>query len=208
MFNKILKIDDIDKQIITLLQENPDLTHADISEKIHKSQPAVGARIIKLKRRHLLETQIGINYKEIDLKIAKVEMLVKNASEFVEKLTNCPFVLHAFRISGNTNVMTLIASPDLTTVDKMVDVCFRSDPNVMTVNVSYIISTLKDLILPLNFDIENFDDFSCGKSCIARNGDLDKIRNLIKSTKNKSNNNNNDKVKEESEDSVDVDNNE
>jgi hypothetical protein len=106
-------------------------------------------------------------------------------SEFVDKLKNCPFVLHAFRVSGNTNLMVLIVSPDLVTVDKMIDACFRSDRNVLTVNVSYIISTMKALILPLNFEIENFDEFGCGKSCIAREGDLNKIKMLIKTTKQK-----------------------
>ena len=48
-YDDLLEIDDTDKEIIELLQENPDITHSEISEKVHKSQPAVGARIIKLK---------------------------------------------------------------------------------------------------------------------------------------------------------------
>jgi DNA-binding Lrp family transcriptional regulator len=156
MFNKKLKIDEIDKTIITLLQENPDMTHSEISQKVHKSQPAVGARIIKLKRKNLICEQIGVNFKVVDIKIAKVEMMVKNVAEVLEKVQECPFVLHAFKISGNYNLCVLISAPDIKTVDKMVDFCYRSDSNVLTVNVSYIISSVKDLILPINFDIEHF----------------------------------------------------
>ena len=179
-FNKKLKIDEVDKMIITLLQENPDRTHSEISEKVHKSQPAVGARIIKLKRKNLLNTQIGVNYKKLDIKLAKIEMLVKNVSQFLTKLTNCPFVLHAFKVSGNTNLSIMIAAPDIQTVDKMVDQCYRSDPNVITINVSYIISSVKDLILPLNFDIEHFEDMGCGKDCSTNTIEMDKLKQIVK----------------------------
>jgi len=47
-FNELLKIDEADKKIIEMIEENPDITHSDIAKEIEKSQPAVGARIIKL----------------------------------------------------------------------------------------------------------------------------------------------------------------
>lgn len=183
MFNKKLKIDETDKMIITLMQENPEMTHSDISEKVHKSQPAVGARIIKLKRKNLLNTQIGVNYKKVDIKLAKVEMLVKNVQDIVEKISKCPFVLHAFKVSGNTNLCVMIAAPEIQIIDRMVDICFRSDQNIMSINVSYIISSVKDLILPVNFDIEHFDQFGCGSLCYAKEGEIDKLKEMIKESK-------------------------
>lgn len=185
MFNKKLDIDEADKMIITLLQDNPDMTHSEISEKVHKSQPAVGARIIKLKRKHLLETQMGADFREVDVKLAKIEMLTKDISAIMDKITNCPFVVHAFKISGNTNLCVMIAAPDIKTIDKMVDLCFRSDENVMTVNVSYIISSVKKLVLPIHFEIEHFDELGCGKDCYVRKGEIDKLQNLIKETQEK-----------------------
>ncbi|MHA1819986.1 MAG: Lrp/AsnC family transcriptional regulator [Promethearchaeota archaeon] len=185
MFNKKLNVDEIDKMIISLLQENPEMTHAEISKIVHKSQPAVGARIIKLKRKHLLETQIGVNFKKVDIRLAKIEMLVKNVSNFLRKIEQCPFVLHGFKMSGNMNICLLIAAPDLKTIDKMVDLCFRKDKDILSVNVDYIISSVKDLILPINFDIEHFDEFGCGTKCAVTNGELDKLKKLIKETKEK-----------------------
>ena len=185
-FNKKLKIDEVDKQIIQLLQNNPEMTHSEISEKVHKSQPAVGARIIKLRRKNLLNTQIGVNFKKVDIKLAKVTMLVKNVADLLSKFEHCPFVLHAFKISGNTNLMVMIAAPDIKTIDKMVDTCWRSHPDIMTINVSYIISSVKDLILPVNFDIEFFGDFGCGKEkCLVHHGEEDKLKQLIRDSRNK-----------------------
>lgn len=183
MFNKKLNIDEVDKTIITLLQSDPDMTHSEIAAKVHKSQPAVGARIIKLKRKNLICKTVGVNFKEVDIKIAKVEMMVKNVSEIMSKIEQCPFVLHAFKISGNYNLCIMISAPDIQTVDKMVDLCYRSDPNVFTINVSYIISSVKDLIMPINFDIEHFDEFGCGQNCHGRKGEMDKLKRLIKESK-------------------------
>ncbi|KKK46377.1 hypothetical protein LCGC14_0576430 [marine sediment metagenome] len=42
-------MDDIDKKIITLIQEDPDMTHSKIAKVIKKSQPTVGIRIKKLR---------------------------------------------------------------------------------------------------------------------------------------------------------------
>jgi DNA-binding Lrp family transcriptional regulator len=183
MFNKKLTIDEVDKTIITLLQSNPDMTHSEIAAKVHKSQPAVGARIIKLKRKNLICKTVGVNFRKVDIKIAKVEMMVKNVSEIMTKIEQCPFVLHAFKISGNYNLCIMISAPDIQTVDKMVDLCYRSDPNVFTINVSYIISSVKDLIMPINFDIEHFDEFGCGQNCHVRKGEMDKLKRLIKESK-------------------------
>jgi len=185
-FNEKLKIDEVDKQIIQLLQNNPEMTHSEISEKVHKSQPAVGARIIKLRRKNLLNTQIGINFKEVDIKLAKVEMFVKNVGEILKNMSKCPFVLHALKMTGNTNLMVLLAAPDIKTVDLMVDRCFRTHPDIITINVSFIISSVKDLILPVNFDIELFDKYGCGSNgCLVHNGEDDKLKDLIRQSRNK-----------------------
>lgn len=186
MFNKRLKIDDIDKLIITLLQENPEMTHSEISEKVNKSQPAIGARIIKLKRKHLLETQIGADFKEIDVKLAKIEMLTKDVSSILAKIEHCPFVINAFKTSGNTNLCAMISAPEIQIIDKMVDLCFRSDENVISVNTTYIISSVKKLVLPLNFDIEHFDEFGCGRNCLVKKGKVEELQQMIKESRMKS----------------------
>ena len=68
----------------------------------------------------------------------------------------------------------------------MVDMCFRSHPDIMTVNVSYIISSVKDLILPVNFDIELFNEFGCSQNgCMIHAGEEDKLKKLIRESRQK-----------------------
>jgi len=57
----ILNIDSDDRQIITKLQEDPEITQEEIGELIGKSQPAVGSRIAKLVKNKIIAVRKGVN---------------------------------------------------------------------------------------------------------------------------------------------------
>ena len=132
-FNEILKIDDADKKIIEMIEANPHITHSDIAKEIEKSQPAVGARIIKLERKHLLTKIVGFNVKKVDIKVAIVYISTKDVEKIVEKIKNCPFINHCFKISGEFNLLCFISASDLQTIEKLIDLCFRKDVDVINV---------------------------------------------------------------------------
>ncbi len=60
-------------------------------------------------------------------------MATKDVETIVIKIIKCPFVNHAFKISGEFNLLCFVAASDLQTIEKLVDVCFRKDPNVINV---------------------------------------------------------------------------
>ncbi|KKK40589.1 MAG: putative HTH-type transcriptional regulator, partial [Candidatus Lokiarchaeum sp. GC14_75] len=72
MLSEKLKLDDIDRQIISLVQENPSLTHTEIATRVQRSQPTIGMRIKKLEKSGILQFQPGINFKVVDLFLALV----------------------------------------------------------------------------------------------------------------------------------------
>ncbi|MFW9823039.1 MAG: Lrp/AsnC family transcriptional regulator [Candidatus Thorarchaeota archaeon] len=164
-FNELLNIDNDDKRIIEMIEKNPDITHSDIAKEIEKSQPAVGARIIKLERKHLLTKQVGFNIKQVDIKVAIVYISTKDVEEIVKKVESCPFINHAFKISGEFNVLCFIAASDLQTIEKLIDLCFRRDPNVINVKTNILIESIHDFVVPIDFQIENFDGRYCGPNC-------------------------------------------
>ncbi|GAH52611.1 unnamed protein product [marine sediment metagenome] len=116
-FKEILGIDDADYKIIEMLEKDADVTHSKIAREIEKSQPAVGARIIKLERKHLLTKQVGFNLKKVDIKTAIVFVSTKDVEVVVNKIRQCPFVNHAFKISGEFNLLCFIAASDLQTIE-------------------------------------------------------------------------------------------
>lgn len=166
-FNEILSIDDADKKIIEMIEEDPDITHSDIAKEIEKSQPAVGARIIKLERKNLLTKQVGFNIKKVDIKVAIVFISTKDVDIIIEKIKECPFINHAFKISGEYNLLCFISASDLQTIERLIDLCFRRDPNVLNVKTNVLIESIHDFVVPIDFQIEKFDEKSsyCGPNC-------------------------------------------
>ncbi len=174
-FNELLSIDDDDKKIIEMIEKNPDITHSDIAKEIDKSQPAVGARIIKLERKNLLTKQVGFNIRKVDIKVAIVYISTKDVDNIVKKIENCPFINHAFKISGEFNLLCFIAASDLQTIEKLVDLCFRRDKNVINVKTNILIESIHDFVVPIDFQIENFDGRYCGPDCSMK-ADLPKFK--------------------------------
>jgi len=166
-FKEILGIDKDDYKIIEMMEENPDITHSEIAREIEKSQPAVGARIIKLERKHLLTKIVGFNVKEVDIKVGIVFVSTKDVETVVSKIEKCPFINHAFKISGEFNLLCFVAASDLQTIEKLVDLCFRKDPNVIHVTANILIDSVHDFVAPIDFQIEKFDLHSgiCGPDC-------------------------------------------
>ena len=155
----ILKLDDIDKKIIQLLEDNPNITHSHIAKKLSRSQPAIGARIKKLERTGILAKQIGVNFKIMnDLNLVKVEMTTSNPEKALDMAINCPYIINALKISGAYNIMMFMACSNLRRLDMILDRHFRNQEDVSNIRMDLITGMAKPLILPINFSLEDFDD--------------------------------------------------
>ncbi|NHJ23075.1 MAG: winged helix-turn-helix transcriptional regulator [Candidatus Lokiarchaeota archaeon] len=168
MISEKLKLDDIDRQIISLVQEDPSLTHTQIAEKINRSQPTVGMRIKKLEKEGILQFQPGINFKKVELNLATVEVKCTNPDEIMEMASCCPFMLNAFRLSGEHNICILLASSKLNKLDAIVNYHFRKNPEVSSVSMEIVTDIARDFILPIDFDSENHEpneEEGCGEKC-------------------------------------------
>jgi Lrp/AsnC family leucine-responsive transcriptional regulator len=182
MISEKLKLDDVDKQIISLVQEDPNLTHTEIATKINRSQPTVGMRIKKLEKSGILQFQPGINFKKVDLYLATVELKTKNPDEILDMARYCPFMLNAFRLSGEHNICILLASSKLGKLDNIVNYHFRNNPEVSFVSMEIVVDISKDFILPIDFDSENHDptlENGCGDACKYK---IAKAKGLTKAT--------------------------
>ena len=163
------KIDFVDRSIIDLLQKDPNLTHMEIAEKINRSQPTVGMRIHKLEEKGLLELQRGVNFKKVDLYLVTVTIKTKDAEEIFEMARICPFIINAYKLSGENNVMLFLASSNLQKLDNMVNYHFRLNEKVSKVKMEVVVDLAKDLILPVDFRSEDQNptkETCCGDACI------------------------------------------
>lgn len=178
-YDQLLDVDATDKKIIELIQENPELTHSEIADKVHKSQPAIGARVIKLKRKHLLTQQVGAEFKEVDIKLARIDIAARNVVDLWDRFGKCPYVINVFKSTGDFNLMIEVAAPDVKTIDAYVDSCLRTDPDVSAIRVNFLIDSLRTYIVPISFEIEKFGD-GCSMECGGKMSKSD-IMELLKS---------------------------
>jgi DNA-binding Lrp family transcriptional regulator len=158
MMSEVLKMDEIDKKIIALVQDQPGLTHTQIAEKVNRSQPTVGMRIRRLEEQGVLQFQAGINLKTADMYFARVELQTSNPNKIYEIVKKCPFMLNAFRLSGNTDMSIMMASFNVEDIDKIVNIHLRSNPDVLKVSIDLITDLMTDFIIPFDF---NFSRCEC-----------------------------------------------
>ena len=168
MISNKLKLDDIDKQIISIVQEEPNMTHTEIAERINRSQPTVGHRIKKLEKSGILQFQPGINFKMVELFLATVEINTKEPDRLMEMARFCPFMVNAFRVSGDHNVCIMLTSSKINKLDAIINYHFRNKPEVQEVSMEVVTDIAKDLILPIDFNSESHEpneEHGCGEKC-------------------------------------------
>jgi len=167
MESQIFKIDQVDRSIIELIQENPNLTHTQIAQKVNRSQPTVGMRIRKLEKAGVLKFQAGINLKTVDLQIANVYLDTNNPQSMAELVKSCPYMLNGFRQSGNLNFTILLAGYKLEQLDNIVNKHFRDNPEVNRVEMNIITDVINDFVLPFNVDLDHCEK-SCNNHCCGK----------------------------------------
>lgn len=164
-FNDRFEIDDIDKKIITALQDDPDLLEEELAEDLRLSKEIVGARITKLLRKHLLHKSYGVSFKKAGLLVARVDFYATNPEEIIDQFAKCPFGLNLYKTTGEYNFSLLLSGVDLAQIERVIDHCLRTNPNVQTIQTNYLMDAVHDFDIPLRFDLEGVAQFGCIRGC-------------------------------------------
>ncbi|TFG02946.1 MAG: winged helix-turn-helix transcriptional regulator [Promethearchaeota archaeon] len=155
--SKVLEMDDIDKQIVSLVQKQPNLTHTEIAKRVDRSQPTVGMRIRKLEEIGVLHFQAGMNLKTAEMYFARVDIKTNDPEKIYEIARSCPFMLNAFRLSGDYDISIMLAAFDLGDIDLIVNHHFRKSQDVLKASVEIITDVMTDFVIPINFDFSKCD---------------------------------------------------
>ncbi|MFH1850009.1 MAG: Lrp/AsnC family transcriptional regulator [archaeon] len=164
-FNEKLGLDDRDNTILSMIQKNPDISQEEIARQIKLSQPSVGVRIRKLKQKGILHNVHGVNFRVVDLNLAKVDVNATDTTAIIKEFKNCPFFINALITSGRYNICLLFMATDLKRLEGIVNYHLRGNPLIKGIEMNIVISTAKDLILPLNIDYENQKQIDCEQHC-------------------------------------------
>ena len=164
-FSEKLGLDDRDNTILSLVQKNPNIPQEEIAKKIKLSQPSVGARIKKLKQKGILHAVNGVNFRIVDLSLAKIDVNATDTTAIINEFKVCPFFVNALIPSGRHNLSLLFMATDLKRLEGIVNYHLRGNPKIKDIELDIVISTAKDFVLPLNIDYENKRQTDCDQEC-------------------------------------------
>jgi DNA-binding Lrp family transcriptional regulator len=167
MISDKIGIDDIDCKIMDLIQKEPNLTHTEIANHVNRSQPTVGMRIKKLESLGVLKYQAGINMKVTDLYFARIEIQTNNPRKVIEIVKKCPFMLNAFRLSGDSNMSILIVGLSFKDLDHIVNLHFRNDPDICEAHIDIISEVVNDFVLPIDLNLK-LGEYTLGQDCCEK----------------------------------------
>ncbi len=165
-----IKIDEKDRKIITLVYANHEISQEDIAQKVHLSQPSVAIRIKKLKEKGIIDYIMGVNVNKVGIYVAMVFVRTTNTTKILNMLCDCPFFLNGFVISGEKNLMLLMAGEDLASLESIIDERLRPDEDVQSADFNIVISSIKDFIMPIKMIERPLNKPPCGidyKECQA-----------------------------------------
>jgi len=150
MFNETLEIDDKDQVIMSILQANPDASQLEIAKSVGLSQPSVGMRVLKLKRKGIISTSVGMNFRKVKLFLAKVDVQSNDTEKVIKSFDRCPFFLNGMIVSGADNLCMFFMSPDMVVLEGVINYHLRQHPNIQNVKMEIVISPIKDFIFPVS----------------------------------------------------------
>ncbi|MFH1510910.1 MAG: Lrp/AsnC family transcriptional regulator [Candidatus Woesearchaeota archaeon] len=150
MLNEKLGIDERDQKIITLLEEDPNISQSEIASRIKLSQPSVGMRIHKLRQKGILSRMVGMNFKKVGLFLAKVDVATTDTEKVIKSFDQCPFFLNGLIVTGTDNLCLFLMSPDMKVLEGIINHHLRAHPNVKNVKMDIVISPVKDLVFPVS----------------------------------------------------------
>jgi len=162
---EFLDLDKRDREILSILEKYPEMSQSEMAEKLKISQPSVSARIYKLKKKGALSHVVGMNLKKVGLYMAKVDVIANNTSSVLDIFKDCPYFLNGLIVSGKHNLCLFFVGEDIATLEAIVDGHLRSNPLVRGAEVSIVIATMKDLVMPIKMNFDLSDMPPCGNVC-------------------------------------------
>ena len=129
------------------------------------SQPAVSARIHKLKEEGVLTHMIGTDIKKTQLFLAKVDISTDNVEEVLKFLDNCPLYLNSFLTSGASNITVLLVGENIRSIMSCVDSHLRKRLPVRNMAFDLIVTPVRSLVVPIKPTTEKKKATSCGAEC-------------------------------------------
>jgi len=151
-------MDDIDRRILRVLQENADLPVAEIAERVGLSASPCWRRIQKLEAEGVIERRVALlNAEKMNVGVT-VFVAIRTSQHdeawlrnFAERVTRIPEVVELYRMSGEIDYMLRVVVPDIKAYDAVYKQLIAAVP-LFDVSSSFAMEAIKyTTALPVNY---------------------------------------------------------
>ncbi|UCE09748.1 MAG: Lrp/AsnC family transcriptional regulator [Candidatus Thorarchaeota archaeon] len=119
-------MDNVDKQLISMLHDNGRASLSEIGKKLRMSHVAVSKRLDKLIQQGLAKVTVGVNAEALDMKLLFMAIETDNldiAEHIINKYQNCPRVLMIAPVTGRYNLFAVMVAEDSWTLESIIGTC-------------------------------------------------------------------------------------
>jgi len=117
------QIDDKDKLIIKLINEDWEQGTTKIGRKLDLSHTAIRSRLKRLKR-DLIKVNCSIDIEKIGAKLFLICLEARFKNKVVNHVKNCPKIINYFDTFGEYNFIMLAVAENTDTMESMIEQCF------------------------------------------------------------------------------------
>ncbi|MAG64882.1 AsnC family transcriptional regulator [Alteromonas sp. V450] len=151
-------MDNVDKKILALLQQDGKLSNAKLAEMLNMSETPCWRRVKRLESEGYIESyQANLNKRKLGYGVLAFVQLTyiahdtKTTAEFEAIISNCDNVLSCHNTTGNADFLLQVVAKDLDDYSQFVDTVLRKLPGISDISSSIALRELKSsTLLPLN----------------------------------------------------------
>lgn len=153
-----MKLDEIDKKILDILQDNGRITNADLASQIGLSPPPMLERVKKLERNGVIRKYVAlVDPQKVDksiivfVSITLARHRIKSIDQVREEFRNCPEILECYSITGEEDYLLKVVVKDVADYENFMLHRLAKIPAISRIKSFVVLSTVKyDTKIPID----------------------------------------------------------
>lgn len=145
-----MKIDSIDKQILSILQQDAQITNVELARKIGISPPAMLERVKRLEKNGIIKRYVAIvDPSKISkgifalVSVSLIAHQLSSIDQFTRQIKKLDEVLECYHVAGEEDFILKIAVSSIEEYEKFILSKLTKINGVNKVNTKFVLSTVK-----------------------------------------------------------------
>lgn len=146
----VIKLDEIDKKILNILQDNGRITNAQLASEVGLSPPPMLERVKKLEKNGIITKYVAqLDYKKIDkstmvfVSLSLARHRIKSIDQVNHEILQLPEVLECYHIAGEQDYLLKIVVKDVQEYEQFILKKLAQISAISKIKSYVVLSTVK-----------------------------------------------------------------